>query len=281
MKKSPSRSSSPARLRREGWCVIGNVTSIAEARGFCYDLNRMVTTMGMLAAGYVRNFTWRDRARELASGTVPPHWMNYLDEIGFYFRPAVINDHLGFGACLARPPVMEIVRAALGPNPCIASISNVVHERGTPASSWQPGGVLSAVPPGEPPGARASRPAHLVVHYIFWPFTRDNGGIAIVPRSHRRQPVLRNGQPRGVITVAAPLGSAIVCDGRLWSAVAANDDDFYRASLVVDYLPDLGAGKPKTARAAALRGIMPRMARAKWETLPADVKPLFRYWVGD
>jgi hypothetical protein len=254
-------------FRRKGWCIIKGVMPYDEARVLFRFLSELLSARGVFPEAHARNRTWRDFPFRVNNGHTPPAWSVHLDELPFFFRPAVILDNAAFAAPLAHPALLKVVCALLGRNPCIASVSGVVHDPGTPCGKWYPGGPFTAVPPDDGKN-ESSRPRHIVAHFLCSHFTRANGGLLLRSRSGR------------ATTVTAPIGSVVLADGRFDGANSPNNSDFLRSWLVVDYLPDLGADQTKY-RAQKLRRLIPTTSGENMFALPETVRALLRYWVDD
>ena len=117
----------------------------------------------------------------------------------------------------------------------------------------------------------------LTTLWMLSPFTKQNGGTWIVPRSHRdiRNPRGNDGidglQPiRNEMQVTGSAGSVFMMDSRMWHSVAPNQSDHSRAAVWASYIPwwmsvELGKRNQVTIPADV------------FNTFPEHVKPLFQH----
>jgi hypothetical protein len=89
--------------------------------------------------------------------------------------------------------------------------------------------------------------------------------------------------------VMGSAGSVLIYDSRLWHSVAANLSDEARVALIVRYAPwwlnlnPSHIGKPEHEMMVVETGgknyEWQPLKRDVYESLPEDVKPLYRHWV--
>ena len=85
-------------------------------------------------------------------------------------------------------------------------------------------------------------------------------------------------------------GSVLILDSRLWNAVAPNRSDRPRVALIIRYTPwwlnlnpTMLGSTEHTSMVVKTRGKnydTPPVRRDVYESLPDDVKPLYRHYVG-
>ena len=127
----------------------------------------------------------------------------------------------------------------------------------------------------------------LTALWILSPFSPDNGGTWIVPRSHldlrnprshldsRNPPELHDDVPvnesiPGEIQLSGPAGSVVMIDSRVWHSAAGNPSPEPRVAVLTRYSPwwmNLEFGGRN-------RAIVPRKT---YETMPDAVKLLYRH----
>ena len=264
------------RLAVRGWVRVPGVVSPDGVRAWRYQLYGLGCGCGRIAPGYCHNMTWESRAGELLGSALRPGCLEDVTlEFPFYLRPRAINDWPPLAAFMGHPAIARAVRVHLGARACATEAALLIHEPGTVAGAWRASGAFNAhlVPnagASYPPGARG-----LALHLLLTDFTRANGGLRVVPGSHRR-PTNPSHEPRerrvrrekGEKTLTGRAGDVLVLDGRLWHAVADNRSDFMRMSVVVE----LGDGRGTVPA-------FPRMAAAVFRGLPPSVRPWFKGWL--
>lgn len=264
------------RFAAHGLVRVPGVVSPEEVRAWRYQLYGLGCGCGRIAPGYCHNMTWESRAGELLGAALRPGRIEDVTlEFPFYLRPRAINDWPPLAAFMGHPAIARAVRAHLGGRAHATEAALLIHEPGTPAGAWRASGAFNAhlapnVGASYLPGARG-----LALHLLVTDFTRANGGLRVVPGSHRR-PTNPSHEPRerrvrrekGETALTGRAGDVFVLDGRLWHAVAENRSDFMRMSVVVE----LGDGRGPVPA-------FPRMAPAVFQGLPPPVRPLFDGWV--
>jgi hypothetical protein len=264
-------------LEAEGWCRLRRVVPEEQIRTWRYQLYGIACGCGVIAPAYTHNMTAEKRAGELLGAALRPGRLDDVTlEYPFFLRPRAVNDWPAFAAFLADPRIQAVVRARLGTGARATETSLMVHQPGTRRGAWRAAGAFNAhLQPSLPsPYPRAARA--LVLLLLATDFSRENGGLLAVPRSHRRA-TNPSHEPRearvrtekGETRLAGRAGDVLVLDGRLWHAVAPNASRLLRIGVAVELAP---------RRGAALA--FPRMSPGVHRALPPCVRPWFAPWVG-
>lgn len=220
-------------LRVEGYCILPQrlpTTLVAELRAAVEPL---------IAASTPKTAGFRDR-----------RFFFTMDDVAPYRRPEV----------WARPEVLALVRAALGPETCLNRIGMDVN---LPGSSYQPShmdcGYLY-------PESALALPAHSINLAIplvdldeeigpmeLWPCTngnlRDADQDALVPYMHSVKPAL-------------PAGSLLLRDVRTWHRGTPNRSQRIRPQITISY------------HRRWFRGPHARFPAAEYDRLPDDLRGL-------
>lgn len=250
---APKRLAPPAapgseieQLRKHGWCVLREVIPHEIAKQARFTLSRIGVTCGVIAQGYNGN----------------------LERIPFYTRINVIKDTQLFAPYLADVRLINIAQAALNGSPSVTSTTMLYHEPGTERGRWHVGEPCDAASTAN---LRRDKITHLTTVWMFSPFRADNGGILVLPDSQGSAEAPGN-TVEEELTVTGKLGDVLIMDSRLWRAVAANEGDVPRLSVVVGYT---AAGEREISH---LRNPASVMSPGLFDSLPESAKPLFRYW---
>ena len=175
-----------------------------------------------------------------------------------------------------------------------AIINNPGNSRGPWHSDW-PFNQNNA---GHIPAPYPDAVQHITTLWMLSPFNSETGGTLIVPGSHRssNNPSGNNGvdpiapyptemQPSG------DAGSVLMFDSRMWHATAQNHTDQPRVGMAVRWAPwwlNLNVLMPGSVERKRMvdevggkdNEVLPAPPDV-FESLPENVKPLFRHWVGD
>ncbi len=213
---------------------------------------------------------------------------------GVSFSTSLINSTQDFAAYLADSRIVGVAEAFFGPHVRISSAGGIVtnpgNERGYWHSDWPYNQTNSARIPAPYPDVVM----HLSTIWMLTPFNAESGGTLLVPGSHRsnNNPSGENGVDRDApypteVSATGDAGSILIYDSRLWHAVAPNRCSGPRVAISVRYGPwwiNLNpemAGTPENLSMVVERGgkagNQPRIPREVFESLPEDVKPLFRH----
>jgi hypothetical protein len=267
-------------LRERGWCVVEGVIPPAALDRCYYDGYRILTTCGVIAPAYPRNMSWQLRALELIEDVIHPARADDILKEQFYIRPAYVNDVPSFARFLADGRLLETVRAYVGPEPRITFTTLYVHEPGTARGPWHGGGPFHPLYAAHYPSPYENAAPHLTAHLLMSEFSGENGGLLLVPGSHRRVTNPAHDAEAGrcapqpdEATATAPTGSVILTDSRLWRAVAPNAGDFSRMSVTIEFAPARERLPDFLARAKSAR-----LNPGVFDRLPPAVRPLFSDW---
>jgi len=206
----------------------------------------------------------------------------------------LINSNQDFAPYLADPRVLGVASEFFGPFVRIASVGGIVTHPGNARGYWHADWPYNQTNAAHIPAPYPDVPMVLSTLWMLTPFTVENGGTLLVPRSHRRpdNPSGANGFDRDVrhpdeIHAAGSAGSVLLYDARLWHSVAPNRTTRPRVALSVRYAPwwlNLNpetAGTPEHSMMAVERqgksGNLPPLRPEVYESLPDNVKPLFRH----
>ena len=119
----------------------------------------------------------------------------------------------------------------------------------------------------------------VVTLWMLSPFTKENGGTWIVPRSHRdtRNPrgndgIDQNKPIQNEMQVTGAAGSVLMTDSRIWHTATANLSDEPRIAMLARYIPwwvsvEMGKRNRVTIPAEV------------FATFPENVKPLYQHRV--
>lgn len=209
----------------------------------------------------------------------------------------VINQTQAFAPYLADRRILDLAEAFFGPWVRISCTDCVINNPGNGR------GYLHADWPYNRTNAshvRAPYPdvmMHISTIWMLSPFSAETGGTLVVPGSHRT-----SSNPAGggnsvpeddpyptEMNVCGPAGSVFVSDSRLWHAVAPNRSREPRVAILIRYAPwwlnlnPTMIGTPEhTAMVVETGGKnyeLPPVRKSVYESLPEDVKPLYRFWV--
>lgn len=210
----------------------------------------------------------------------------------------LINHDQSLAPYLADERLLALVRATLGPYPRISFITATVNEPGNPRLRWHADWPFNQSLAGAIPAPYPDAVMHLTTIWMLSPFTVRNGGTLLVPGSHR----LPNNPTGGYgIDLLEPhpseshatgsAGSVLVFDSRLWHASSPNRTSEPRVAVVVRYAPhwlNLAVLNPQSSERQYLleasgkqENRVPALARAVFDRLPENVKPLFVHNVAD
>jgi ectoine hydroxylase-related dioxygenase (phytanoyl-CoA dioxygenase family) len=125
------------------------------------------------------------------------------------------------------PTILALIEHAIGPDPLLSSITCNIIGPGTKA---QPLHGDQAILPAPWPRAEVCN-----VAWMIDDFTAENGATVIVPGSHKRQTHPDYANPPTGEPVAAPAGTAMVFDGRLWHGGGENRSGQRRHGILAYY----------------------------------------------
>jgi ectoine hydroxylase-related dioxygenase (phytanoyl-CoA dioxygenase family) len=164
----------------------------------------------------IENAITADQLAQLRGATDEMHARGQRE---FYHDLLEEDDRFGF--LLDNPPVLDRMKAVLGTCVQLHSATGRVTQPGLDEQNWHRDGGWPMDPAGTPYG---TLPGQINCGYYLDPLTEENGGICIVPGSHRvpfRPPVGKVEFPDQKIVLAQP-GQAVMFDGWLFHRGLAN-----------------------------------------------------------
>ncbi len=216
---------------------------------------------------------------------------------GIANRPGLINFDQSFSPYLTDPRLMGIAERTFGPYFRISMTSGMVNDRGSQRTGLHADWPFNQHNAGHIPAPYPDAVIHLTTIWMLSDFTEENGGTIIVPGSHRS-----NNNPTGgmginpidpyptELQVTGPAGSVMIFDSRMWHAAAPNRSDRTRVAMAIRFAPwwlNLDPMKPDSAdrqrmveEANMKENRVPTVPKSVYDSLPEDVKPLYRHWVG-
>lgn len=246
-------------LRQEGWCVIENVIPQAEVdriRHAAEAVNEEAT------AAYNREDT---------------NPITYLPSLAPYLAADRV---LGIVKTVFNHPHVRIAQTQIRVLPAHSGGDVQLDGNEKPVrfyhSDW-PHDVLDLSRSGHIQQPFPDIVMALTTLWMLSPFSKENGGTWIVPRTHRdiRNPQGNDGidkhQPiRNEIQVTGSAGSVFMMDSRTWHTVAPNQSDDSRVAVWASYIPwwmsvELGKRNQVTIPAAV------------FDNFSEDAKPLFQH----
>jgi len=221
------------------------------------------------------------------------------------FTPSVINHDASFAEYLGDETLLGLIGRLLGEHVRISFTSAVINEPGNERGDWHADWPFNQHNAGHIPAPYPDVVMHITTLWMLSPFEIENGGTLVVPGSHRcpTNPTA-NGENAGSASdeipdpyaqvpgethVTGSAGSVLVMDSRLWHATAPNHADPPRVALAVRYAPwwlNLQVLRPGSDERKSLcdeagktDNIVPSIRREVFDSLPSNVKPLYRHWV--
>ena len=226
----------------------------------------------------------------------------------------VINETQAVAPYLANSQILDIAEAFFGPWSRISSTSCVINYPGNERGYWHADWPYNQTNSSHIRAPYPDTLLHLATIWMLSDFTEENGGTFLLPGSHRmdQNPSVRAVLERDRTDIdgsADPLpgfetdspyptevqatgkaGSVLLYDSRLWHAVAPNQSDHPRVAILVRYAPwwlnlnPTMKGRPEHEMMVVERETKnyenPPIDRRVYESLPEEVKPLYRHFVG-
>ncbi len=212
----------------------------------------------------------------------------------------VINETQTFAPYLADRRIIEVVEGLFGPFARISCTDVVINNPGCGRGYWHADWPYNQTNASNIPAPYSDAPLHLSTIWMLTDFRPDNGATLIVPGSQRESNNPAAGEVEGVdqdapypteIHAVGKAGSVYIADSRTWHAVAPNYSDEGRVGMIIRYAPwwlnlnPTMIGSPEHAMMVVETGgknyETEPLRREVFESLPEDVKPLYRHWVGD
>ncbi len=256
------------RLREEGWCIVEGVIPEAEC----------------------------EKIRQGIYDVAKANRKNYAIE-GLTFLPAFINYNQSYAKYIADPNVLDIVKGIFGPHPRVSYTSALINEPGNKRGAWHADWPFNQQKAGHIPSPYPLDVIfHLTTLWMISPFTIENGGTLIIPKSHLKptnptcKPEEDWTQPLdGEMNATGPSGSVLILDSRMWHATAKNSSDTPRVGLAIRYAPwwlnldILMPGSEERKMMVDKPGLseneVPRLKHEVYNNLTKETKPLFHHWL--
>lgn len=213
----------------------------------------------------------------------------------------VINETQKFAPYLADRRIMEVVENLFGPFARISCTDVVINNPGCGRGYWHADWPYNQTNSSNVPAPYSgAQPLHLSTIWMLTDFRPDNGATLIAPGTHRTANNPSAGTLEGVdsdapypteIHAIGKAGSVYIADSRTWHAVAPNSSDEARVGMIIRYAPwwlnlnPTMTGSPEHTMMVVETGgknyESEPVRREVFESLPEDVKPLYRHWVGE
>lgn len=210
----------------------------------------------------------------------------------------VINETQMFAPYVASRKMMDVVDALFGPFSRVSCTDCVINYPGNERGYWHSDWPYNATNGSHIPTPYPDALLHLSSIWMLTDFNDQNGGTFVVPGSHRSDnnpsaglmaDIDRDAPYPSEMQVKGSAGSVLIYDSRLWHSVAGNVSDEARVALIIRYAPwwlnlnPSHIGKPEHEMMVVETGgknyESQPLKRDVFESLPEDVKPLYRHWV--
>ena len=210
----------------------------------------------------------------------------------------VINETQTFAPYLADDRIMALTDALFGSYVRISCTDCVINYPGNERGYWHADWPYNQTNATHVPAPYPDTIMHLSTIWMLTPFGPETGGTYIIPGSHRTDD---NPSAAGIAginpdapyptetQVSGSAGSVLLYDSRLWHAVPPNRSDKPRVAIIVRYAPwwlnlnPTQAGNPEHTQIVietdGKNYDSPLIRSDVYETLPDNVKPLYRHWV--
>lgn len=214
-----------------------------------------------------------------------------------------VDDLLKYDQCVAdlicKDEILDLVNRILGKNPRLTFSALVINEpskkRGNMHSDWpyNQNTACHFEPPYDYHPA-----AHINVMLMVSDFNQENGGTAIIPRSHKRptNPTCKCcsqnqfGEFEDEISVFGKAGSVAFFDCRLWHRSPANtSSDSRRVAVIFRFAawwlnletlnPHSKTRELWTNNNSKFENYINRLSETEFQTLPQKLKPLAQHLV--
>jgi len=233
-------------------------------------------------------------ARESIAATVE-RISGYSDQ-GVGFLATVLNHDQSIVPYLGNPVINTLISRLLGPHAHVSFASAIINAPGNPRGMWHSDWPFNRNVAGHIAAPYPDAVMHVTTLWMLSPFTVDTGGTLVVPGSHRSptNPTTDDRFPAGEslpgeINAAGEAGDVLMFDSRLWHSTAPNLTAEPRVALAIRYAPwwldvsILRPGSRKRTQMVDEPGLLennaPWLTADAYETLSAELKPLFRHMV--
>lgn len=210
----------------------------------------------------------------------------------------MINETQAFALYISSRKLMDVVDALFGPYARVSCTDCVINYPGNERGYWHADWPYNATNASHIPSPYPDALLHLSTIWMLTDFSEANGGTWLVPGSHRWLNNPANGGISDVdqdapypteMQVKGSAGSVLIYDSRMWHAVASNLNDVPRVALIVKYAPwwlnlnPTHIGKPEHTMIVVETGgknyESTPLRKEVYESLPENVKLLYRHWV--
>lgn len=210
----------------------------------------------------------------------------------------VINETQTFAPYLADDRIMALTDALFGSYVRISCTDCVINYPGNERGYWHADWPYNQTNATHVPAPYPDTIMHLSTIWMLTPFGPETGGTYIIPGSHRTDD---NPSAAGIAginpdapyptetQVSGSAGSVLLYDSRLWHAVPPNRSDKPRVAIIVRYAPwwlnlnPTQAGNPEHTQIVietdGKNYDSPLIRSDVYDSLPDNVKPLYRHWV--
>ena len=189
--------------------------------------------------------------------------------------PQLLRHTQVFAQYISDERILGTAEAMFGPYVKTSATIGLINNPGTSRGYWHSDWPFNQTVANHVPAPYPDSALHLSSIWMLTPFNEISGGTLVVPGSHRmpNNPSGDNGVDRDApypteVNAMGNPGSVLLFDSRLWlnlEVEKAGSPEHQR--IVVE--PN-GKGVPT-----------PPIPSSIYEQLPANVKPLYRYWVED
>ena len=272
-----------AELKMYGFCIVTDVIPAEAINGICANLVAVQAEHDQKSQAELT----RIRARGHRVGAR-----------GVGNMKQVINATQSFVPYLASRKIVDIAEGLFGPHVRISCTDCVVNHPGNERGYWHADWPYNQTNASHIPAPYADTIIHLSSIWMLTQFSSQTGGTFVIPGSHRidnnpsagGMPEFDQDAPYPTETqVRGDAGSVLLYDSRLWHAVAPNLSENPRVALIIRYAPwwlNLNPSMIGTPEHTAMvvetggKNYESSPVRADvYETLPDDVKPLYRHYV--
>ena len=210
----------------------------------------------------------------------------------------VINETQTFAPYLADERIMALTDALFGSHARISCTDCVINYPGNERGYWHADWPYNQTNATHIPAPYPDTIMHLSTIWMLTPFGPETGGTYIIPGSHRTDD---NPSAAGIAgidpdapyptetQVSGSAGSVLLYDSRLWHAVPPNRSDKPRVAIIIRYAPwwlnlnPTQAGNPEHTQIVietdGKNYDSPLIRSDVYNSLPDNVKPLYRHWV--
>ncbi len=270
-------------LRRDGFCVIEDVI----------PKEHIATVCEGVVAAQTRGHAQSEAAR--AATRAKGHRIG-VDGVASLRQ--VINETQVFAPYVASRKLMDVVDVLFGAYARVSCTDCVINYPGNERGYWHADWPYNATNASHIPTPYPDTLLHLSTIWMLTDFNAQNGGTFVVPGSHRSDnnpsaglmdEIDRDAPYPTEIQVTGSAGGVLIYDSRLWHAVAPNVSDKKRVALIIRYAPwwlnlnPSHIGKPEHEMMVVETGgknyESPPLRQDVYQSLPEDVKPLYRHWV--